>query len=98
MLAKSNMAEWAFSPYQTLSSTAGVTANPYDLNRVPAGSSGGTAAAVAAGAAAAIFTRSAGIADMGIGALAVMGACLVASGAVSASDVALVKAVFTRRV
>ncbi|MGD9347238.1 MAG: amidase family protein, partial [Candidatus Aminicenantes bacterium] len=48
ILAKSNMAEWAFSPYQTLSSTAGVTANPYDLNRVPAGSSGGTAAAVAA--------------------------------------------------
>jgi len=48
MLAKSNMAEWAFSPYQTLSSTAGVTSNPYDLNRVPAGSSGGTAAAVAA--------------------------------------------------
>ncbi|MCK4932951.1 MAG: amidase [Candidatus Aminicenantes bacterium] len=48
MLVKSNMAEWAFSPYQTLSSTAGVTCNPYDLNRVPAGSSGGTAAAVAA--------------------------------------------------
>lgn len=48
ILAKSNMAEWAFSPYQTLSSTAGVTANPYDLSRVPAGSSGGTAAAVAA--------------------------------------------------
>ena len=48
MLAKSNMAEWAFSPYQTISSTSGVTANPYDLNRVPAGSSGGTAAAVAA--------------------------------------------------
>jgi Asp-tRNA(Asn)/Glu-tRNA(Gln) amidotransferase A subunit family amidase len=48
MLVKSNMAEWAFSPYHTLSSTAGVTANPYDLNRVPAGSSGGTAAAVAA--------------------------------------------------
>jgi amidase len=48
MLLKSNMAEWAFSPYHTLSSTAGVTANPYDLNRVPAGSSGGTAAAVAA--------------------------------------------------
>ncbi len=48
MLAKSNMDEWAFSPYHTLSSTAGVTANPYDLNRVPAGSSGGTAAAVAA--------------------------------------------------
>jgi amidase len=48
MLAKSNMGEWAFSPYQTLSSSAGMTANPYDLNRVPAGSSGGTAAAVAA--------------------------------------------------
>jgi Asp-tRNA(Asn)/Glu-tRNA(Gln) amidotransferase A subunit family amidase len=48
MLVKSNMAEWAFSPYFTLSSTAGVTCNPYDLNRVPAGSSGGTAAAVAA--------------------------------------------------
>lgn len=48
MLVKSNMAEWAFSPYHTLSSTAGTTANPYDLNRVPAGSSGGTAASVAA--------------------------------------------------
>jgi len=48
ILAKSNMDEWAFSPYHTLSSTAGTTANPYDLNRVPAGSSGGTAAAVAA--------------------------------------------------
>ncbi len=48
ILAKSNMAEWAFSPYLTESSTAGVTRNPYDLARVPAGSSGGTAAAVAA--------------------------------------------------
>jgi len=48
VLAKSNMAEWAFSPYQTVSSIAGITANPYDLTRVPAGSSGGTAAAVAA--------------------------------------------------
>ncbi|MCG8605033.1 amidase, partial [bacterium] len=48
ILAKSNMAEWAFSPYQTESSIAGVTRNPYDLDRVPAGSSGGTAAAVAA--------------------------------------------------
>ncbi len=48
VLAKSNMAEWAFSPYQTVSSIAGTTLNPYDLNRVPAGSSGGTAAAVAA--------------------------------------------------
>jgi Asp-tRNA(Asn)/Glu-tRNA(Gln) amidotransferase A subunit family amidase len=48
VLAKSNMAEWAFSPYVTESSIAGVTRNPYDLTRVPAGSSGGTAAAVAA--------------------------------------------------
>ena len=48
ILVKSNMAEWAFSPYHTLSSTAGTTRNPYDLSRVPAGSSGGTAAAVAA--------------------------------------------------
>ena len=48
VLAKSNMAEWAFSPYVTVSSLAGITRNPYDLERVPAGSSGGTAAAVAA--------------------------------------------------
>ena len=48
VLAKSNMAEWAFSPHLTESSIAGVTRNPYDLGRVPAGSSGGTGAAVAA--------------------------------------------------
>ncbi len=48
VLAKTNMAEWAFSPYLTASSIAGITRNPYDLSRVPAGSSGGTAAAVAA--------------------------------------------------
>jgi len=48
VLAKSNMAEWAFSPMETVSSIAGTTRNPYDLTRVPAGSSGGTAAAVAA--------------------------------------------------
>ncbi len=48
VLAKSNMAEFAFSPYQTVSSILGTTLNPYDLTRVPAGSSGGTAAAVAA--------------------------------------------------
>jgi amidase len=48
ILAKSNMAEWAFSPVLTESSIAGITRNPYDLTRVPAGSSGGTAAAVAA--------------------------------------------------
>ncbi|HEY7817907.1 MAG TPA: amidase family protein [Vicinamibacteria bacterium] len=49
LLAKSNMAELAFSPYETLSSIhPGHTRNPYDPERVPAGSSGGTAAAVAA--------------------------------------------------
>ncbi len=48
VLGKTNMAEWAFSPYVTISSIDGTTHNPYDLARVPAGSSGGTAAAVAA--------------------------------------------------
>jgi amidase len=48
VLFKSNMAEWAFSPVLTESSIEGITRNPYDLERVPAGSSGGTAAAVAA--------------------------------------------------
>jgi len=47
VLAKSNMAEWAFSPGVTISSIAGETRNPYKLNHSPAGSSGGTAAAVA---------------------------------------------------
>ncbi len=49
VVAKSNMAEWAFSPYETVSSILpGYTRNPYVLDRVTAGSSGGTAAAVAA--------------------------------------------------
>ena len=49
VLAKSNMAEFAFSPYETVNSVLpGYTRNPYDLARVTAGSSGGTAAAVAA--------------------------------------------------
>ena len=48
VLAKTNMAEWAFSPRQTVSSSYGRTANAYDLNYVPAGSSGGTASGVAA--------------------------------------------------
>ncbi len=47
ILAKSNMAEWAFSPAVTISSISGETLNPYNLDHVPAGSSGGTAAAVA---------------------------------------------------
>ncbi len=48
IIAKTNMAEWAFSPMHTESSTAGVTRNPYNLLHVPAGSSGGTAAGIAA--------------------------------------------------
>ena len=49
VLAKSNMAEWAFSPVETVNSILpGYTKNPYALDRVTAGSSGGTAAAVAA--------------------------------------------------
>jgi Asp-tRNA(Asn)/Glu-tRNA(Gln) amidotransferase A subunit family amidase len=48
ILAKSNMAEWAFSPRVTISSLAGETRNPYNLNHTTAGSSGGTGAAVAA--------------------------------------------------
>ena len=49
VLAKSNMAEFAFSPYETVGSLLpGYTRNPYALDRVTAGSSGGTAAAVSA--------------------------------------------------
>ena len=49
VLAKSNMAEFAFTPYETVSSILpGYTKNPYALDRVSAGSSGGSAVAVAA--------------------------------------------------
>jgi Asp-tRNA(Asn)/Glu-tRNA(Gln) amidotransferase A subunit family amidase len=48
VVAKTNMAEWAFSPRQTVSSSYGTTANAYSLGHVPAGSSGGTASGVAA--------------------------------------------------
>jgi Asp-tRNA(Asn)/Glu-tRNA(Gln) amidotransferase A subunit family amidase len=49
IIAKSNLFEFAFSPYETVSSVLpGHTRNPYALNRVPAGSSGGTAASIAA--------------------------------------------------
>ena len=47
IIAKSNMAEWAFSAMHTESSTNGTTRNPYNYDYVPAGSSGGTAAAIA---------------------------------------------------
>ncbi|MFC3416594.1 amidase family protein [Algoriphagus hitonicola] len=48
VLAKTNMAEWAFSPMHSESSTQGITRNPYNLDHVPAGSSGGTGAGIAA--------------------------------------------------
>jgi Asp-tRNA(Asn)/Glu-tRNA(Gln) amidotransferase A subunit family amidase len=48
VLAKSNMDEFAFSPQETVNSIMpGHTRNPYDTSRTTAGSSGGTAAAVA---------------------------------------------------
>ena len=49
ILAKSNMAEFAMSGGFSVSSIlAGYTRNPYDTSRATAGSSGGTAAAIAA--------------------------------------------------
>ncbi|MEQ1911789.1 MAG: amidase family protein, partial [Vicinamibacterales bacterium] len=40
VLAKSNLAEWAFTPFETVSSILpGYTKNPYALDRVTAGSS-----------------------------------------------------------
>ena len=49
VLAKSNLAEFAFTAMETVGSMLpGWTFNPYQLNRVTAGSSGGTAAGLAA--------------------------------------------------
>jgi Asp-tRNA(Asn)/Glu-tRNA(Gln) amidotransferase A subunit family amidase len=49
ILAKANMAEFAFAGADTVSSVLpGYTRNPYDTRYVSAGSSGGTAAAIAA--------------------------------------------------
>lgn len=48
IIAKSNMGEWAFSAFNTISSTHGETRNAYNLDYVPAGSSGGSASAIAA--------------------------------------------------
>jgi Asp-tRNA(Asn)/Glu-tRNA(Gln) amidotransferase A subunit family amidase len=47
VLAKTNLHEYAYG-ITTISSVAGQTRNPYDIRRVPGGSSGGTGAAVAA--------------------------------------------------
>lgn len=49
VVAKTNMAEWAFSARQSVSSSFDTTRNAYALDRVPAGSSGGTASGVAVG-------------------------------------------------
>jgi amidase len=48
ILAKANLQELAMGG-TTVSSVGGQTRNPYDLTRTPGGSSGGTAAAIAAG-------------------------------------------------
>lgn len=47
VLAKANLHEFAYG-WETVSSLGGQTRNPYDVDRIPGGSSGGTAAAVAA--------------------------------------------------
>ncbi len=47
VLAKANLHEYAYG-ITTVSSIGGQTLNPYDIRRVPGGSSGGTGAAVAA--------------------------------------------------
>lgn len=54
ILAKTNLHEYAYG-ITSISSLVGQTRNPYDPRRVPGGSSGGTAAAVAASFAAAGF-------------------------------------------
>ncbi|MDB9434093.1 amidase family protein [Microcystis aeruginosa] len=48
ILAKANLSEFAFSGSTSISSFGGTTVNPYDPLRSPAGSSGGTGAAIAA--------------------------------------------------
>jgi len=48
ILGKTNLPDFASHGTRTGSSVAGVTLNPYDVERAPGGSSGGTATAVAA--------------------------------------------------
>lgn len=47
ILAKSNMAEWAFTPWGSFSSTRGATSNAYNPAYSAGGSSGGTGASIA---------------------------------------------------
>ena len=49
ILGKSNLHEWAFGITSTNLSDFGVVRNPYDPSRIPGGSSGGTAVAIAVG-------------------------------------------------
>ena len=46
ILGKTNLPDFAFSGTRTYSSVAGTTFNPYNLDKAPGGSSGGTATAV----------------------------------------------------
>lgn len=48
IIAKSNMSEWALTPWASFSSTHGATLNPYNLAYSPGGSSGGTGTSIAA--------------------------------------------------
>ncbi len=48
IIAKSNMAEWAFTPWASFSSTHGATLNAYNQDYTSAGSSGGTGTSIAA--------------------------------------------------
>ncbi|MCJ7465688.1 MAG: amidase family protein [Maribacter sp.] len=48
IIAKSNMAEWAATPWGSFSSTNGATLNAYNLEYSSAGSSGGTGSSIAA--------------------------------------------------
>jgi Asp-tRNA(Asn)/Glu-tRNA(Gln) amidotransferase A subunit family amidase len=48
IIAKSNMAEWAATPWGSFSSTNGATLNAYNVDYSPAGSSGGTGSSIAA--------------------------------------------------
>jgi amidase len=68
ILGKTNVPELTITPF-TESPTWGVTRNPWDLGRTPGGSSGGTAAAVAAGLA------SAALGSDGAGSIRIPAAC-----------------------